>query len=525
MMIKKYFILLFIFQSISAVCQLAKNPVLYADVPDNSIIRVGNTYYMSSTTMHMNPGVPIMKSADLVNWELINYCYQAFDSTDSYNLDNGKNDYGHGTWASSIRYHNGTYYVATFANTGKTYIFTTKDIENGPWELSTLQNSYHDCSLFFDDDGRTYLIFGNGNIKLIELTADGKALAPGASEQTLLENAGAFVGPLLLNAEGSQVLKRNGYYYINNICWPKDGMRTQIIHRSKSITGPYESKIILQEQGIAQGSFIETPEGEWYAYLFKDNGAVGRIPYLIPMKWNEDNWPELDSVPKTLNIPQGEGGMHNIVASDEFSNNAPLKLAWQWNHNPKNSYWSLTERSGYLRIQNFRTDPNVLMTNNTLTQRTFGPTSTAYTSIDVSGLHDGDFAGIIALQKEYGFVGVHMSGKNKSIVMAMGNDVNGSTEIKENIPLETNTVYLRIDCNFLKNTDEATFYYSLDNATWTEIGTTLKMVYTIPQFMGYRFGLFSYATKTAGGYADFDFFRIGTTITDIFASETIPAKR
>lgn len=495
--------------------QMATNPIIYADVPDVAIVRVGNNYYMSSTTMHMNPGVPIMKSTDLVNWDLVNYCYQSFDNTDSYNLNNGKNDYGHGSWASSIRYHKGNYYVSTFANTGKTYIYKTANIETGPWTVSVLPSSYHDCSLFFDDDDRVYLIYGNGTIRIIELNAEATAVKAGGLNKVLINDPASVAGSGGLRAEGSQVMKRGNYYYVSNICWPTGGMRTQVVSRSTSIGGTYVSRVALKDQGIAQGSFIDTPTGKWYAYLFRDFGSVGRVPYLVPMTWSSDGWPVLTSpVPTTLDIPKGRGGLGNLVGSDEFSQAPPLKLAWQWNHNPKNSYWSLTQRSGYMRLTNERTDPNVLMTTNTLTQRTFGPKSTAYTAIDVSGMKDGDYAGMIALQKQYGYVGVRMTGGSKSIVMVTGDDVTGTPSQKASVPLNQTTVYVRVDCDFTNRTDKAYFYYSLNGTTWTAIGTTLQMAYTIPQFMGYRFGLFTYASQSSGGYADFDFYRVGANITE-----------
>ncbi|WP_425386830.1 family 43 glycosylhydrolase, partial [Cytophaga aurantiaca] len=491
---------------------MATNPIINADVPDIAIVRVGNNYYMSSTTMHMNPGVPIMKSTDLVNWEMVNYCYSTLASTDGLNLNNGKQEYGHGSWASSIRYANNMYYVSTFSSsTGKTYIYKTANIEGGTWTVSVLNAAYHDCNLFFDDDGRVYLIYGQGDIKIIELTADASAIKSGGTNKTLITNAGAIAGPIGLNAEGSQVVKYNGYYYINNICWPSGGMRTQLVHRSASLTGTYEGKVILKDQGVAQGSFISTPAGKWYAYLFKDGGARGRVPYLVPMTWS-NAWPVLSAVPTTLDIPLGTGGMHNIVASDEFSQATPLSLAWQWNHNPQNNYWSLAQKSGYMRLTNERTDPNVLMTTNTLTQRTFGPQCSGYTSLDVSGMKDGDYAGLIALQKQYGYVGVKMTGTSKSIVMVNGNDVTGTPTQVATVPLNQTTVYLRIDMDYRNQTDKAYFYYSLNGTTWTSIGSTLQMSYTIPQFIGYRYGLFSYASNSAGGYADFDFFRIGANI-------------
>src|SRR3954462_997867 len=157
MIVKQLFLVLamLITQGLMAQVAHAQNPIIYADVPDMSMVRVGDTYYMSSTTMHMSPGVPIMRSKDLVNWQLVNYAYDSLASMDELNLSNGKSTYGMGSWASSLRYHNGIYYVTTFAHTtGKTYIDTTRNIEKGPWEEVSFKPAYHDHSLFFDDDGR-----------------------------------------------------------------------------------------------------------------------------------------------------------------------------------------------------------------------------------------------------------------------------------------------------------------------------------------------------------------------------------
>src|SRR5678815_17899 len=123
----------------------AENPIIQADVPDVAMIRVGDTYYMSSTTMHMSPGLPIMKSKDLVNWQIVNYAYDILDDVDELNLVNGKNSYGKGSWASCIRFHGGVFYITTFSGTtGKTYVYTTKDIEKGPWKVSSFRPSLHD---------------------------------------------------------------------------------------------------------------------------------------------------------------------------------------------------------------------------------------------------------------------------------------------------------------------------------------------------------------------------------------------
>jgi beta-xylosidase len=493
----------------------ANNPVIFADVPDIAIIRVGENYYMSSTTMHMNPGVPIMKSTDLVNWKIINYAYDILADMPELNLKEGKSIYGRGSWASSLRYHNGTYYVTTFAHDtpGETYIFKTKDIEKGNWERISFKPSYHDSSLFFDDDGKTYLIHGAGQLKIVELNEDLTGIKKGVPEQVLIENASAPCGNNpSLGSEGSQLFKIKGKYYLFNICAPANwGMRTVVIHRADHINGPWEGKVGLQDLGIAQGGLIDTPDGRWFSYLFRDYGAVGRIPYLVPVKW-ENGWPVLGEngkAPEKLDLPSSTGLIPTLVASDEFNRKDgedALPLVWQWNHNPDNALWSVSDRKGYLRLKTGRIDIDFLQARNTLTQRTIGPTSSASVAVDISKMKDGDFSGLSALQKDYGLVGVKAEGNKKSIVM-ITTDKDKAVEVQR-IPLHQKRIYFRIDCDFINKKDEANFFYSLDGKIWKPIGETLKMKYTIPHFMGYRFGLFNYATKNPGGYVDFDWFRI-----------------
>ena len=496
----------------------ARNPIIQADVPDMAMIRVGDTYYMSSTTMHMSPGVPIMKSKDLVNWQLIGYAYDTLGDNDALMLQNGKNAYGAGSWASSLRYHDGTFYVTmSSSTTGKTYVCRTKDIGNGPWTVNSFRPALHDNSLVFDDDGRVYMVNSGGNIRLTELTAELTGIKPGGFNQVIITNAGAVAGPnIMLNAEGSQMFKINGKYYLFNIAWPRGGMRTVIIHRADKITGPYEGRVGLMDKGVAQGGIIDTPQGDWYAYLFQDHGAVGRIPYLVPVKW-KDGWPVLGEngkVPDTLNLPASKGLIPGIVASDEFDRqpgDPALPLVWQWNHNPDNKLWSVTQRPGFLRLTTGRVDPDFVFARNTLTQRTIGPECSGTTAIDVSGMKDGDFAGLGLLQKNYGLVGVKSDSGTNFIVMVSAE--NRSPAEVERLPLNQNTVFLKADCDFKNRADKARFFYSLDGKSWTVIGSQLKMSYTLPHFMGYRFGLFNFATKTPGGYADFDFFRVSNQIT------------
>lgn len=496
----------------------ALNPIIYADVPDIVMIRVGDTYYMSSTTMHLSPGLPIMKSKDLVNWEIASYAYDILDDVDELNLNNGKSTYSRGSWASSLRYHKGTYYATTFAQTtGKTYVYSTKNIEKGPWQAISFKPALHDHSLFFDDDGRVYMLYGGGNLRLVELKEDLSGLKEGGFNQVVVTNASAVAGPNIgLNAEGSQLLKVNGKYYLFNITWPRGGMRTVLVHRADKLTGPWEGRVGLQDKGVAQGGIIDTPTGEWFAYFFQDSGAVGRIPYLVPMKW-EDGWPVIGvdgKVPMTIDLPPSKGLIPGIVASDEFERKAgdrPLPLVWQWNHNPDNKLWSLSARPGHLRLITARLDKDIEAARNTLTQRTIGPECSGTTALDVSNLNDGDFAGLVLFAKNYGIVGVKSDGGTNYLVMVSA-EKHPPVEI-ERVPVQQSLVYLKAECDFNNRTDRARFYYSLDGKSWRSIGGSLKMTYNLAHFMGYRFGLFNYATKSPGGHADFDFFRINDKIT------------
>jgi len=490
----------------------AQNPVIFADVPDMSMIRVGDTYYMSSTTMHMSPGVPIMKSKDLTNWQLVNYAYETLEDDDQMSLVNGKNSYGKGSWASCIRYHNNTYYVSTFAeNTGKTYIYTTKDIEKGHWIKHSFQPSLHDHTLFFDDDGKIYMIWGVKKLNIVELKDDLLGIKP-ETQRVLIENASAPAGDnIMLGAEGSQLFKVNGKYYLYNITWPRGGMRTVVIHRADKITGPYEGKLALQDLGVAQGGMVDTPDGRWFAYLFRDFGSVGRIPYIVPIKW-ENGWPVLGingKVPETLDLPASKGLIPGIVASDEFSRKKgelALPLVWQWNHNPDNRFWSVTQRKGYLRLITGRIDTDILMARNMLTQRTIGPVCSGTACLETDRMKNGDRAGLCLLQSNYGLVGIKKIDGTQYVYMV--NAGSGQPVEQASIPILAKKVYLKAECDFRDRTDIARFFYSLDAKKWDTIGEPLKMTYTLTHFMGYRFGLFNYATEEAGGYVDFDYFRI-----------------
>ncbi len=319
------------------------NPVIYADVPDIDIIRVNDTYYMVSTTMHLSPGCPIMKSKDLVNWEIVNYVYDILGDTDAMNLRNGESMYGNGQWAASLQYHNNKYYVAFNSNTtGHAYIYTTDDIENGSWTKTELAKSYHDMALFFDDD-TPYIVYGSGEIKYVELSEDLSGEKEGGKSGTLFSahsgaDAGKFDGGL--SFEGTHVMKKDGYYYVFNICWPAGKPRIEVCHRSKSFTdGTWETKEILNANfsnngtnaGVAQGGVIDTADGRWYGFMFQDHGAIGRTPVLTDCTWI-DGWPMLGkdgdgkTVEAEMELPVEGSESRSLVKSDEFYNDAEHRV-------------------------------------------------------------------------------------------------------------------------------------------------------------------------------------------------------
>lgn len=499
------------------------NPFIYSDVPDDDIIRVGDTYYMVHTTMYFSPGAPIMKSKDLFSWEMCNYVYDTYADGPVQTLSQGKHDYSHGQWATSLRYHDGMYYVFFGSyGTGNSYIYKTDDIENGKWTRSEIRGMYHDASMLFDEDGRKYLVYGSGEIKIKEFNDEMTDFKWGGLDKTLFRT-----GLSGLAGEGSHIHKIGDWYYVFIIAWPNGHPRIELCYRSKSLEGSWEGKTVLESglgtysAGVAQGGIVDTPDGKWYALLFQDHGAVGRVPVLVPMTW-QDGWPVMGvngKAPVTLEVSGSYKGTH-LARDDDFDYDSDkLALEWQWNHNPDNSAWSVTERPGYLRLKNKTIANELLHARNTLTMRTEGPACSSVIKLDTKGMKAGDYAGLSAFQFNYGNVGVYVADNgSKNVYMAKnggGEIESSSNKIIAQTPMNGDEVYLKIEFTFAtvdgsmnvsNNIDRANFFYSYDGSNWTKIGDTLGMTYDLKLFTGYRSGIYSYPTKTTGGYADIDFF-------------------
>jgi len=502
-----------------------ENPMIWADVPDPDVIRVGDTYYMVSTTMHLMPGGPIMASKDLKNWETVGYLFDRLTDSPKYDLQQGT-AYGRGQWATSLKYHNGQFYALLAPNErgamGDTYIFTSQKAE-GPWTIVSRMRHFHDCSLFFDDDGRVYVVYGTG--ELMELKPDLSDVIEGTHQQIFQREADEQ-GLL----EGSRMIKHNGKYYLLMIShtYAPGRHRREVCYRADDIHGPYEKQVILESEfgGFsyeAQGTIVDTPYGDWYGIIFQDRGGVGRVLTVMPCRWI-DGWPMLGDengkVPATVRPVTSSQPAANIVKGDDFS--VPeLGLHWQWNHNPVNENWSLRERAGHLRLRTSRIVPNLYLAPNTLTQRMEGPQCSGSIAMDISKMKDGDCAGLAAFNSDTGALVVKKRGRRWVLEMAEMNvelserdkEVTRAEEKTiESIELKGGKVWLRIDADFRPENqngrDAANFFYSMDGQQWTKIGTAdYRMRFDWQRFfMGTKFGIFCYATKKTGGYVDIDSF-------------------
>ena len=515
------------------------NPLTYTDIPDNDWIRVGDDYYMVSTTMYYCPGAPIMHSKDLVHWEIISYVYDVLNDDDVYNLRNGRNAYGKGQWAASLRYVDGVFYCLFIANDqGKTYVYRTDDIYKSNWERSVIDRPFHDASMLFED-GHLYVVWGNGQLSIIELEPDGSAIKAGAEEKVLIDSPRQGFN---LRAEGSHIYHIGDYYYVLEIDWPSGGVRTETCWRSRELMGPYERKVILsgpfdgRGDGVAQGGIIETQNGDWYAIMFQDHGGVGRIPTLQPVTW-VDGWPILgdDGKPvKQFEVNLKPWGENRTWASDEFRHKKnELDLVWQWNHKPDNALWSFTQRKGWLRLTTGYLAEDIMHARNTLTQRTVGPRCVSEVLLDASGMKPGDNAGICAFQSNYCRIGVEVAEDGTRSLVGVNRvpparrrmrgaqaqpeqpQGNGETEVFR-MPLTQNRVWLRIRYVFTPQADDtcgadkAFMSWSLDGKNWNDVDAQLQMSFSLDLFTGYRTALYNYSTKQTGGYADFDYFRQNT---------------
>ncbi len=510
--------------------KIKKNPVIESDYPDPDIIRVGDTYYMASTTMHYMPGCDILRSYDLMNWELIAHAYDTLEQTPGHALEGDEQIYGQGMWAPSLRYHQGTFYITFTGNdTHKTYLLTAKSPE-GPWEQRTIEGFYYDNSLFFDDDGRVYIVHGQKTLWITELDTELKGPKAGGLNRIVAQDQ----DDALLGYEGSHLQKHAGRYYLFTChMLPEDGGRkTEVCFAADSLDGEFKGRCVINDDmdyhdlGVAQGGMIDTPDGEWFLFMFQDRGALGRAPVLIPMRF-EDGFPAIGGdgrVPTAVSAPSTRpdhcyaplNGDDDFLYQAEPDGKVRLKLFWQFNHNPHDDFWSVTEREGALRLRSGKLCRSLPHAWNILTQRATGPKCAAEVTVDGSALKDGDYAGISAFQGCYGAIALTKEGGNCFLVM-FGKPAKDETVFADSDFLDAAVEYARIPVcspvvrfkaclDFTDKKDEAVFYYQ-DGGRWIPLGIQQKLYFKMDHFTGCRFGLFEFSVRETGGYADFLKFR------------------
>ena len=495
------------------------NPIINADFPDPDVIRVGDTYYYASTTMFHFPGLTLLKSKDLVNWQYCANPLKQINTTDAYCLLNGKNHYSQGQWAPSLKYHDGKFYInfIAFGDDGGDFLLSAKDPE-GEWEMKKLDGFYYDSGFLFDDgpngDGKIYVASGIGDITVTQLSQDFKAVK---------SNKVISVGNGL---EGSHMYHIGDYYYIYATYGGTEGSQT--IFRAKNPMGPYEEHQgrVFANQHIHQGALVQTQTGEWWTVLFKDAGAIGRVPYLEPVKW-QDGWPvignngvDVSKDGKPYRKPNvGDGTPVSSLTTNDTFTGYGLGLQWEWNHNPDPTAWSIFERPGWLRLHTSGISPDLRQARNSLTTRILGyakegttaasvPDNLGTVKLDVSGMNDGDVAGLAVFQDPYAWIGITQKQGRRYIVAGRSDYEENGMKVpavqNTGVELTTDTVFLRAKVNF--GTSTASFLYSTDNVNWHIFGPTLHMRYMLSVFVGNRFYLFNYATQQAGGHVDVDWF-------------------
>ena len=530
------------------------NPLFYDEFSDPDILRVGDDYYLAGTTMHTVPGLVILHSKDLVNWENISYCFDRFDfPDDAFSLKNHKEIYGQGVWAPAIRYANGQFYVFTNINGKGLQCYTSKDIR-GPWKHHNMQGRIYDLSVLFDDDGKIYAIHGYGEVKCTELKPDMSGPIE-ETERTIIPEGNAV-------GEGHHIYKINGMYYLISTDYRPNG-RT-LCSRSKSIWGPYETITITADEtfgyhaasltqvpegeqyrighdgtkfgipevdkdatactNIHQGGIVEDQSGQWWALLMMDFHSIGRTVTLAPITW-KDGWPmlglegNLGRAPRTWfkpSIPSSPSSPSHPSApyhrSENFDGKA-LGRVWQWNHNPDDSQWSL--KNGRLRLQTMPAE-QLMWARNTLTQRVIGPQSIATVELYTKGLKDGDVAGLGNINVPCSWIGVVKDGRQLTLRCFEQAD-NDTIDVP--VAITDGKLYLRMVGDY--DHDRAYYEFSLDGKTYQQVGDEMKLSYQLISFQGSRHALFAFNKNGKnGGYAEFDNFTVEEPMAD--RSKNIP---
>lgn len=494
------------------------NPVIPADFSDTDVIRVGDDYYAISSTMQYSPGMAVLHSKDLVNWEIIGHVVSDLTQiSPELNWDK-MNCYGRGIWAGSIRYYKDKFWVY-FGTPDDGFFMSSATNPEGPWEplhcLWKVQG-WDDCCSFLDDDGQLYFIATNFaldprnnkkyNIHLFKMTPDGKNLIM-ESDTIIHQSQGS---------EANKLYKINGTYYHYFSQVNPEGGRQIMMERSENIYGPWEIRQLnrvnmKKDREPNQGGLLQVTDKEWYFFTHHGNGDwEGRPTSLLPVTWI-DGWPIIGKVGED-NIgemvwsgrkPIMSDEKLKIQTSDEFDSKT-LNVQWEWNYQPRTDKWSLTDRKGYLRLYAFRPiNPDkkeklILRAGNTITQRTMRTKENIVTiKMDIKNMADGQYAGLTHLSTaNHTLFGV----KQENGIKKLFYSYNDTDTIDMDISKKSIWLRSKWDINGIN-----TYYYSLDGKTYIPFGGESKL--TWGSYRGDRIGIFNFNTIQEKGYVDIDWFR------------------
>ncbi len=487
-----------------------KNSILPGDFSDPDVIRVGSDYYFITSTFQYSPGMAVLHSKDLVNWQYISHCVTDLTQLGPELNWDRMNRYNRGIYAGAIRFHAGKFWVY-FTTMDEGVFLTTATNAAGPWSPVTRiwdKQGFDDPCPFWDDDGQAYLLLSTPGKQwwthIYKMSADGKTIDP-ASEKTIDDYQ---------SSEGNKIYKINGIYYIFHNQVVPHGPRVGVMLRSTNIFGPYEKKIMLEDlpgrydRQPNQGGLVQTEAGDWWFITHQgrgENGTYdGRPAHLLPVTWT-NGWPIpgfidkngagtiLWSAKKPIN-----GFPVQVPQSDDDFSSATLAPQWEWNYQPRAEKWSLTERPGWLRLHAFQPlrPDDFFKAGNTLTQRTFRTdTNQVILKLDLAGMADGQRAGLCHFSRSYSMLGVRQTNATRRLEF----QINGVTTSG---PVLTNSaLWLRSTWG---SAGVSQYAYSLDGVSFIEFGEPYELGWGY--YRGDRIGIYCFNSLKDAGYLDVDCF-------------------
>jgi beta-xylosidase len=492
-----------------------ENPVLWEDLADLDVFRVGDIFYYSASNMHYSPGAPILRSYDLVHWEYVGHSVPTLDFSPAYDLKGGS-AYVKGTWASFLGYRksNRTFYWGGCIEFSRTYIYTAPAIE-GPWQRKAVLNKcYYDAGLLIDDDNTMYVAYGNTTLSVAQLSPDGTQEVKSQKVFTAPSSIGVL--------EGSRFYKVNGNYYIFTDLPPN---AEYVLKSTNGPFGPYTIRPLVVEAvspvpgagSPHQGGIVQTQRGDWYYVAFIDAYPGGRIPVLAPLKWNADGWPVMQITGNAWGVsypyPLPPHPLKPLSGVESFRGTT-LGPEWEWNHNPDNSKWSVNNG---LRLKTATVTDDLYRARNTLTHRIRGPESTATIVLDYSAMKDGDRAGLALLRDSSAWVGIKRDKGAFRVVMEENltmdkkwQTTSTGTEVEAD-PVSGGRIWLRASADIRPGAGRtAKFSYCTDGRSFRPIGTPFVLNNHWQFFMGYRYAIFNYATQSLGGEVNVSSFTMTT---------------